>query len=197
MVRKIIGFTGRMHSGKDTAGEYLCCTHGFRRFAFADALKRGVQAMAGFTPEQCWGEAKDSVDDFWGVTPRQMLQEVGTFMRDNYRDDFWACRLEKYAQENPDHDITVTDVRFPNEVDLIHRLGGKVVRVWRRETMQEIVQHVSEQQSFDNVDAVIHNDSSFGELYKQIDGLLAEWYNTPVPEPLSDGRHFMESALED
>ena len=191
MVRKIIAFSGRMHAGKDTAGEYLCNAHNFRRFAFADALKKGVQQLTGFSNEQLWGEAKDSIDDFYGITPRQVLQDIGMFMREMYTEEFWIRRFIRFANEHPDQDIVITDVRFENEVQMIKGLDGYVVRIWRPETMNEIIQHTSEKQDFD-VDAVILNDSTKSELYKQIDDLLSTWYDIPPPRSLTDSRHFMD-----
>lgn len=38
-MHSIIGITGRKFNGKDTLGEYLVEHHGYKRFAFADALK--------------------------------------------------------------------------------------------------------------------------------------------------------------
>ena len=201
MTRKIIGFTGRMHSGKDTAGNYLYVAHGFKRFAFADTLKSGVQKFGGFSNDQLWGEAKDSVDDFWGITPRQMLQDVGTFMRERYTPDFWALNLRRFAEKNPNEDIVITDVRYNNEIEIIRELGGIVVRVWRPSTMNEIIQqdsvsaHPSERQDFP-VDETIHNASTKGQLYRQIDELMYSWYNIPVPKMLDNGWHYMEAALE-
>jgi hypothetical protein len=194
MVRKIIGIAGRMHAGKDTAGDYLCAVHNFKRFAFADALKKGVKEMAGLTHDQCWGESKDTVDDFLGVPPRKLMRDVGMFMRDTYGDDFWARNLIRYSTLYPDRDIVITDVRFPNEAALIRNLGGYIVRIWKPSTMNEIVQHVSEHQDFHS-DDLVHNDSSYGELYRQFDEILNKWYDTPIPESLPDGRHFMEDNL--
>lgn len=162
-----------MHVGKDTAGAYLVSTHGFYRFAFADSLKRGVQEMAGFSTEQCWGESKDITDEFWGVTPRKMLQEVGMFMRENYHPDFWAIRLRKFAEENPEKDIVVTDVRFPNETALIEELGGYVLRIHRDATQQD--HHISEEQTFE-VSKEILNNSTVENLCAQVDSFLEEKY---------------------
>jgi len=201
MTRKIIGFTGRMHTGKDTAGNYLCAAHGFQRFAFADTLKSGIQKFGGFSDDQLWGESKDSVDVFWGITPRQMLQDVGTFMREKYTPDFWAMNLRRFAEENPGTDIVITDVRYDNEIEIIKDLGGFVVRVWRPSTMKEIIQqdsvsiHASERQEF-SVDETIDNSTTKGHLYHQIDELMYRWYDVPVPAMLDNGWHFMQGVIE-
>jgi len=38
----IIGFCGLIGSGKDTAADYLCNFHGFKRESFANTLKDAV-----------------------------------------------------------------------------------------------------------------------------------------------------------
>lgn len=75
---KIIGIAAKKRSGKDTIAEYLIDKHGFERYSFADPLKKGAQEMFGFTDDQMWGESKEVVDERWGITPRKMLQILGT-----------------------------------------------------------------------------------------------------------------------
>ena len=59
----------------------------------------------------------------------------------------------------------VTDCRFPNEVDLIHHLGGMVIALERESA--PVSQHPSETQIL-NADRVIANDGTKEDLYVKL-----------------------------
>ena len=56
----IIGITGFIGSGKDTAANYLVAQHGFRRDSFAGALKDAVAQIFGWDRELLEGTTKSS-----------------------------------------------------------------------------------------------------------------------------------------
>ena len=66
----IIGLGFKARSGKDTVADYLIENYGFKRLAFADALKEGCRHIFELNDEQLYGELKEVEDDYWGVTPR-------------------------------------------------------------------------------------------------------------------------------
>lgn len=89
---------GKMRSGKDTLGRYLCDTYGYRRYAFGDELKR------------CYHE----VFRYRTNNLRQAYQWFGQAMRE-HRQDIWVDRVfDKIYWEMPDK-IVITDCRQPNE----------------------------------------------------------------------------------
>ena len=77
---KIISICGIKRSGKDTIAEYLIKKNNFKRYSFADPIKQGLIKMFGFTEKQMWGdtEDKEAIDPRWGISPRKMMQIVGT-----------------------------------------------------------------------------------------------------------------------
>lgn len=77
---KIIGLLAPKRHGKSTVANYLVKNHGFIEYGFADAGKRGLQEMFGFTDEQLWGseEEKERIDPRWGISARRMMQIVLT-----------------------------------------------------------------------------------------------------------------------
>ncbi len=83
----VVGFTGEKHHGKDTAAKYK---EDALRFAFADPLKEAVMALYDMSYAQVYDEAlKDVIDPRYGVTPRKILQELGTdFVRERDVDHF-------------------------------------------------------------------------------------------------------------
>lgn len=140
---KLIGITGRKENGKDTLGNYLVKYHGYKRIAFADALKDACKCIFGFTEEQLYGNLKETTDQFWQTSPRKVLQFVGTdLFRDHLMEimpwinkNVWVEVVKKKMLDewkiNPESRFVITDVRFSNEIDLINELNGIMVRVSR------------------------------------------------------------------
>lgn len=140
----IVGFVGLIGAGKDTAADYLCNFHGFRRDSFANTLKDAVSAVFGWDRVLLEGrtrearEWREQVDTWWAerlnmpnLTPRLMLQLWGTEVcRVGFHDDIWIASLENKMRKTRDN-IVISDVRFPNEIRAIHNAGGIVVRVKR------------------------------------------------------------------
>ena len=137
----IIGFVGTIGSGKGTAGEILA-QRGFFTESFAAPLKDMTANLFGWPRHLLEGDTKESRefretnDPWWSerlgqdITPRYILQTIGTeCMRDCIHTDFWVACLEKRIKLN--HDYVITDVRFPNEIDSVHKMGGKIVEIQR------------------------------------------------------------------
>jgi hypothetical protein len=175
----IIGLGFRARVGKDTTADYLVKEYGFKKIAFADALKRGCMEIFGLDYEQCYGETKEIIDEFWQVTPRYILQKVGTeCLRNIYDPDIWVKSVQKKVT-NGDNWV-VCDVRFPNEAVAILEWGGAVVRVDRPGVGATggIEKHASEvaMESFDGWDHVLNNDGTFEDLYRQVDSFIGGIY---------------------
>ena len=181
MVSSVVGITGRKFNGKDTLGKYFIENMGYEKLAFADALKDACRCVFGFTDEQLYGDKKEEVDEFWKVTPRKVLQFVGTELFRNQLstimpelgNDIWVAVIKKKILDNPDKKFVITDVRFPNECELIKKLGGIVIRVNRNSVNNEIDPHSSELaiEKLD-VDFEIENNGTIKELYEKFSKLF-------------------------
>ena len=136
MNKHIIGFMGKKRSGKDTAGDYLVKYHGYKKYAFASSLKEICKSVFSFTDEQLNGDEKEVIDDYWGLSPRQALQYVGTdlfrnqisSLIPNMGNDIWVNVLERKLKEETSN-IVITDIRFENERAMVKRLGGIIVKI--------------------------------------------------------------------
>ena len=74
----IIALTGKKGCGKDTVANYLCEKYGFVNYGFADPIKEVGKIVFGFNDEQLEGCLKDTMDNFWGISPREFFQNFGT-----------------------------------------------------------------------------------------------------------------------
>ena len=142
----IIGITGLISSGKDTAADYLIRFHGFKKLSYAGTLKDTVAAIFGWDREMLEGTTqsgrawREEVDQWWAdrlqmphLTPRWVLQYWGTEVaRRTFHNDIWVASVENQLRQVED-DVVITDCRFKNEVDAIKNAGGATVRIKRGE----------------------------------------------------------------
>lgn len=179
----VIGLAGKKHSGKDTVGEYLVKEHGFVRVAFADTVKEACKIIFGFTDEQVYGDLKETVDDYWNITPRKILQTVGTDLFrielpnkcPNISNDIWIKSVDKQIKnllEKGQKKIVITDVRFQNEFDYIKQNNGFVWKI-TRPSITNKDKHKSENMvDLMLCDAEITNDGTINELHNKIDNII-------------------------
>lgn len=193
----IIGLTGHKQVGKDTIADYLCRTFGFKKLAFANPLKNAAREVFGFSDAQLYGDQKEVIDPFWNVTPREVLQVVGT---DLFRltlpqfipqigNQIWTRTLERQLQQerlqNPRQSFVVTDVRYPNEAEVVHRFGGILMRVERPDLTsgltlggQSFAAHLSETaMNNEPSDLLIRNNGSIDQLFVNVNFIVESMFN--------------------
>lgn len=182
----LIGIIGKKRSGKDTSGDYLLKNKNFTKYSFANPIKRGAMELFGFTEEQVFGDLKDVVDPTWGITPRLVLQIMGTevFQYDmpkyipelqSIGRSFWVKRFEQWYETNKELDVVICDVRFQHEVDAILKMGGVVWKV-TRPNLNNGDEHASEKEMdlIEGVTTIINNDGTLDDLYNKIDILVKD-----------------------
>jgi len=192
---KLIGLSGLARSGKDTVGDRLVSEHNFKRYAFADPLKRAGSEMFGIPLEDFHSDdKKEVVNKFWGFSPRQIAQLIGTEGgRELFRDDIWVRRahleyithLETTAMMPKDRydnnsvpglgGMVITDVRFPNEAEWIKEYDGIIIHINRpgADGVVGEAAHASEAGYPDELkDYIVENAGSLDDLYVLIDNLL-------------------------
>lgn len=173
------------------------------KYAFADPI-REIGRMFGFTAEQLSDQRlkETFVHPDWNITPRTFMQRVGSDMfRNNLHADCWvmlmkqklmtlikdceentgresACLFAPTAAEGnllPRRIAIISDVRFPNEAEMIRSLGGVIIRVNRPSmvTSGEWKNHESERHiSTLNVDVDFFNTAPSAEEAKKEAGKM-------------------------
>jgi hypothetical protein len=205
---------GLKGSGKDTVAKMLPAE--WKRMAFADTLKDIVSILFGWDRNLVEGNTeysrkwREEVSTFWSkeldiknFTPRLALQTLGTdVFRDHFNQDIWV-KVLKHKIINSNDNIVITDVRFPNEANMIKELGGKIVQIIRGdlpewwETAKELNNkhiygpddlekwnqlkgvHPSEYSLIGVIepDYIIHNDLDLDFLHKKVNDMIKFLYD--------------------
>lgn len=187
----IIGLIGRAGAGKDTAADYLCTEHGFERYAFAQPLKTMLEALfteVGIDHARLFEPRLKELPilELGGLSPREMMQSLGTEWGRSLRGDFWlrcadlCLGLHSAPDAAPVHDrIVVTDVRFPNERAWLTAKAGVAVRI-QRDAAPPVRNHASEQHA-DTLAAQyeIDNNHSLAALHFELDCLVENLEQLP------------------
>jgi|DEB19_MinimDraft_3_1074340.scaffolds.fasta_scaffold01949_2 hypothetical protein len=159
----IIAFTGLAQAGKTTAADFLAKL-GWNKVSFASPLKRMMAVLTDETdkdarpPELC------------GKTVRECYQSLGTeWGRNLVGRDIWlrAAKRQMGLIAKNGGRVVCDDVRFDNEAELVHKLGGIVIEV-RRAGLNRM-EHESESGiSPLALDASLANDGSPEDLWTKL-----------------------------
>lgn len=162
MADKIIFFSGKQYSGKDTAGKILLDTlPDYKRCAMGDIIKYEYGRQHNLTYEEI--EANKS-------KYRAGLIELGNWGR-SQSPDYW---LDKII--NTDGNIIVTDVRVPHEYEKFKSAGAISIRIEAsREVRAQRGELIGENDitevGLDNVtdwDYVITNNSDYNSFKNSV-----------------------------
>lgn len=109
-------------------------------------------------------------------TFRHLLQRLGTEVgRNIFGENFWVDQCLPVGGYYAGRKIVVTDVRFQNEVDRIHEIGGIVCRIKRPAVNAEVPDHASEENALlKGVDYEIMNDTTVDDFLEEVDKML-DW----------------------
>jgi hypothetical protein len=178
---RLIAITGHSRHGKDTIADHLIIRHGYAKYSLAAPLKAAACAMFGWNPSEL-EELKDWTDERYGITPRQVLQALGTeFGQRTLSDMFpdfaettgrklWVRSLLARAASEPF--VVISDLRFPHEAEEVKAAGGIIIKVQRTGWPVDLT-HESESAVADVVpDWIVQNDSDIPALDRKIDQLM-------------------------
>lgn len=182
MSRHVIGFAGRLQSGKTELAK-LCETFGYKKLSVAYPLKEMIACLIGETIEgvnMLKTANKEFVFDHEDQeyiayrtqipieiihtklegrvfrNTREIMQFIGTDLIREYNPSWHVNELRKLMLDKGKY--VVDDIRFPNEKKLIESLGGECWFIVRPK-LDNVLNHESEislrWQDFDNI--IINN----------------------------------------
>lgn len=180
----IIGINGLINSGKDTTASLILekFPDRYKTYAFAEPLKEAIVILFGFTRQQLEDRVlKEQIDPFWGFSPRNVIQLLGTeYGRNMIRKDVWIKRAQQEFEKNlkNGYGTIITDVRFNNEAEWIRSINGSlIISVINPYSPINSSSHESEQgiNIFYTIDKTIINDKTLGLRYlrSQIDNVFS------------------------
>ena len=135
----LIGFSGKKGSGKSYFADYLVNNKLFIKLSFASPLKEITKILFNLSDEDVKDPIKkELINPKFNASPRELMQWLGTdIMREefnkkfNYSGSIWIDsvkdKIKTLLEDNKD--VVIDDVRFQNEVDMIHSLGGIVINL--------------------------------------------------------------------
>lgn len=117
--RVMVVVSGNMHAGKDSLADLLAgMIPSSRRDSFAGPLKLCVSLMTGIPMEILNGPASVKNDvrfGRYGMTPRQLMQDVGEWARAHISKTIWRDRAADRCLAAPEHVTIISDGRHPEE----------------------------------------------------------------------------------
>ena len=164
--KKIIIFSGKQFSGKDTVAKILMEKFpNFKRIGIADAIKLKYSEKTGLSLE----EIEKNKSKY-----RQDLINLGDWGRAQ-NPDYWLNSIIQY-----DGDTIITDIRVKHELDLFRSYGAFAVRVEADENIRAqrgilSAENDNTETQLDNVkdwDFVIYNNGSYQDLINASKNLI-------------------------
>lgn len=177
---KVIGVSGKSGSGKDFISQNFLRPRGYYQWSLAWHFKVWTVGKGLATHEEVFYTKPPHV--------RKELQLEGTERgRMVYGEDVWCSTAKEWfnvlnEQWGIDR-FVIADVRFPNEVDFVKSMGGKVIRINAPKLAEanslspEARLHISETalDNYTDFDYIIENDPEYASTVPaQIEVILKE-----------------------
>ena len=166
----VIGLHGRARSGKDTVASFILAQRGGYIYSFADPIRAMLVPLGIDMRDPYWQKHKEEVIPALGVSPRRLMQTLGTeWGRDLINPELWLI-LAKQRLLNFGPGMVIADVRFENEAAWIRSQGGRVVHI-ERPNIAPVEAHASEagiEFKGDEGDFKIINGGSLEDLQQTI-----------------------------
>ena len=166
MSKKIIIFSGKQFSGKDTIAKIILERFpSFKRIGIADAIKMLYSKKTGLSFE----EIEKNKSQY-----RQDLIDLGDWGRAQ-SPDFWLNSILAY-----EGDTIVTDIRMKHELDKFRSNGAIAIRVEASEEARSKRGVLSSKNdttetqldTVDDWDYIVHNEGTYDELLPEVEKLV-------------------------
>jgi len=168
----LIGIAGRARSGKDTVANFIIAAIGGYRYSFTDPIRAMLAPLGVDMNDPYWQARKEDVIPALGVSPRRMMQTLGTeWGRNLINLDLWLVMAHQRLLRNGPG-MVISDVRFENEAAWIRKHGGRIIHVIRPEA-KAVEAHASEDGiEMQDTDARLFNSGTLEELQLSVRELL-------------------------
>ena len=169
----IIGISGKKRSGKDTVFSMIdaITAHEVRttRMAFGDQIKQEIADSMNITVADIDADKERF---------RPLLQFWGAEYRRGYcGDDYWIKKMRLAAATWYARDwLIITDVRFPNEAELVRELDGVLIRVERDTGLDDTHDSETALDDYDHFDFRLKNDGSLDDLETAVVEIVSDIY---------------------
>ena len=198
----IFGISGQKRAGKDTIADYIKGQLISSIVSFAEPVREVCRAYFGWDDEWLLGKHKEDVDPYWGISPRQAMQYLGTEvgrvgLSENYpefksvtADNIWIkkalqtirikSKKEYVDQFGKIRAFIIPDMRFLNEYSAIKKMmneGFKVITVGVCRDGLPSDKHASETQiryCVEKCDFVLDNNRKISDLQDSVDEIITE-----------------------
>ena len=198
----IFPISGQKRAGKDTISDYIKGQVMASRVSFADPVRDVCRAYFGWTEEWLLGKHKEDVDPYWGISPRQAMQYLGTEVgrvgiAENYPefksvtgDSIWIKRAKKNIRVKSSKEyisnygkiraFIIPDMRFLNEYDAMKEMeneGYKVITIGVRRDGLPSDSHASETEiryCVEKCDFIIDNNKEISDLEDSVDEIITK-----------------------
>jgi hypothetical protein len=160
----LIGIAGKARSGKDTVGNFIVSAVGGYCFGFADPIRSMMRQIGIDMSDPYWTDHKEEVIPALGVSPRYLMQTLGTeWGRELVNPDLWVTIAKQRVLSSGSSLAIATDVRFENEAAWIRDMGGTIIHIRRK--LDKNDQHASEAGvAVQPSDITIDNDRDLEDL---------------------------------
>jgi hypothetical protein len=192
----VLGLSGKIGVGKDYIAKnvFLPILHkmGIKDppifLAFADAIKTECASRHGTPYNLLYGQ-KDA-------QTRERLQQIGDEIRKRfghlYFVNWMKMQIHNLAERSDIRFFVITDVRFPEEVKMIHALQGLVYRVEApRRTRQKLMEECGGDEAA-IAKRASHNSEILLDNCQEFDGLID---NDPGQKPECICKHYSYTVL--
>lgn len=168
----IIGIAGPARSGKDTVAQFLLASRGGYTYSLADPIRGMLRAIGVDMKDPYWLNRKEEVIPAFGVSPRRLMQTLGTeWGRETINKDIWITLAKQNFLLNG-QGMVVPDVRFDDEAEWVRSYGGVVIHL-ERSKRPLVEEHASENGiKKEDKDITIANSGTLEELQQAIEEIL-------------------------
>lgn len=172
-------YSPAMQSGKSEVAKYLCASRGYTRVSFAAPIKLMLLSLLSgiygspLAHDMVWGHLKsEPMPGFGAVTPRHMMQTMGTEWGRNAVDQNLWVKAALSSMRNPGGHYVIDDLRFHNEYNALREEGAQVWCIHRLGAVVENGHKSEGLLDYALFDAKITNNGTIEQLFKKVSAIM-------------------------